>query len=82
MVIAAVRLFARAKELAGTDKMVFELVAGATVQDLRDRLRHNSPALAPFLERCAIAINCEIAKDTTVLPDKVEVAILPPVSGG
>jgi molybdopterin converting factor small subunit len=29
-----------------------------------------------------IAVNCEFAQDTCVIPAKAEVALIPPVSGG
>ena len=41
-----VRLFARARDLAGADHVAVELPAGATVADLRRRLVALLPALA------------------------------------
>ncbi len=77
-----VRLFARAKDLAGADSVRLELPPGATVGDLRRRLAGAYPALAGLLERCAIAVNDEFTDDSLPLPDRAEVAVLPPVSGG
>jgi molybdopterin synthase catalytic subunit len=75
-------LFARAKDLAGTSSVVLDLPEGATVGQLRQRLAEVQPALAPLLERSALAVNDEFAEDKTTLPLDAEVALLPPVSGG
>ncbi len=77
-----VRLFARARDLAGADMLRVELPDGATVADLRRRLAAEYPALSSLLERSALAVENEFAADTQVLPAGVEVALLPPVSGG
>ena len=77
-----VRLFARAKDLAGTDAVVIGLSPGATVADLRRQLAADHPALAGLLQRCAIAVADEFADDSLTLPADAEVALLPPVSGG
>jgi molybdopterin converting factor subunit 1 len=77
-----VRLFARARDLAGADVVTVELPAGATVADLRSRLGETCPALGPLLPRSAVAVNEEFAKDAVAIPAGAEVALLPPVSGG
>jgi molybdopterin converting factor subunit 1 len=77
-----VRLFARARELAGADAIDVPLPAGATVRDLRRRIAEQCPALAGLLERSALAVNDEFADDALTLPLNAEVALLPPVSGG
>jgi molybdopterin converting factor subunit 1 len=75
-------LFARLRDLAGTAEVALDLAAGATVADLRHALSTRYPRLAPLLERCAVAVDNEIAEpDTPISPDAV-VALLPPVSGG
>jgi molybdopterin converting factor subunit 1 len=77
-----VRLFARARDLAGVDCVAAELPAGATVMTLRRELAEVVPALIGLLERCAIAVNGEFAGEAQPLPPGAEVALLPPVSGG
>jgi molybdopterin converting factor subunit 1 len=77
-----VRLFARARELAGADSVAVELPAGATVADLRRRLSEACPALRGLLPRSAVAVNQEFADDGTPISPGAEVALLPPVSGG
>jgi molybdopterin converting factor subunit 1 len=77
-----VRLFARARDLAGADSLQLTLPAGTTVGELRRRLAAERPALAALLERCALAVEDEFVAGTVILRDKNEVAVLPPVSGG
>ncbi len=77
-----VRLFARAKDLAGAEAVAVTLSPGATVADLRRRLAADHPALAGLLPRCAVAVGGEFAEDSLALPAGAEVALLPPVSGG
>jgi molybdopterin converting factor subunit 1 len=77
-----VRLFARARDLAGTDLVEMTLPDGATAGDLRRALARGHPALAALLERSALAVNDEFAEDSLPLPRQAEVALLPPVSGG
>jgi molybdopterin converting factor subunit 1 len=77
-----VRLFARARELAGADAIDVEVPAGATVRDLRRRIAQDHPVLARLAERSALAVNDEFAEDGLILPLGAEVALLPPVSGG
>jgi molybdopterin converting factor subunit 1 len=77
-----VRLFARARDLAGTDVVAVTLPPGATVGDLRRRLAADHPALAGLVSRCAVAVDGEFAPDSLTLPASAEVALLPPVSGG
>jgi molybdopterin converting factor subunit 1 len=77
-----VQLFARAKDLAGTDRLELELSAGASVNELRQQLAKQWPALANLLARCAIAVNEEFTDDRGSLRESDAIAILPPVSGG
>jgi molybdopterin converting factor subunit 1 len=77
-----VRLFARAKELAGTDFLVIEMKSAASIAELSRYLEKQTPALSPLLKQSAWAVNQEFAGLTTSLYDGAEVAILPPVSGG
>jgi molybdopterin converting factor subunit 1 len=80
--ILRVLLFARAREIAGRDAVEVELPAGATVADLRVRIGQEVPALANFARRCGVAVGGEYAVDADAVPEGVEVALIPPVSGG
>ena len=77
-----VRFFARAKELAGSDRIPLELEPGGTVRELRRQLAREFPQLQSLLKRSAVAIDDEFVDDDFAIVDGAEVAILPPVSGG
>jgi len=77
-----VRLFARARDLAGTGALLLDLADDATVADLRRRVTEVCPALVSLVPRCAVAVDGEFAEDTLQFPAAAEVAVLPPVSGG
>jgi molybdopterin converting factor subunit 1 len=77
-----VRLFARARDLAGTDRVAIDLPAAATAADLRRELAIRIPALGVLLGRCALAVDGEFAADNQHLSADAEIALLPPVSGG
>jgi sulfur-carrier protein len=80
--ILLVRLFARARDLAGKDTLSVELPNGSTVADLRCRLAVEWPVLRGLMERSAFAVGGEFAGDSLVLSEDAEIALLPPVSGG
>lgn len=78
----SVRLFARARDLAGRDALAVDLPPASTVEALRRELAVRCPALASLVPRCAVAVNGQFAVDAQSLPEDAEVALLPPVSGG
>jgi molybdopterin converting factor subunit 1 len=80
--LVSVRLFARARDLAGADVVRVELPDGATVADLRRCLAADYPVLAGLLERSALAVDDDFAEGSRVLLANAEIALLPPVSGG
>ena len=82
MTTIRVRLFARARDLAGAEVVAIDLPAGATVADLRVRLAERVPALRDLLPRTAVAVNEDFAEAATPIPPGAEVALIPPVSGG
>ena len=77
-----VKLFARARDLAGMPEVVVVLPDAATVADLRRVLAQEHSALAGLLMRSAIAVADDFAVDTMRIPAGAEVALLPPVNGG
>jgi molybdopterin converting factor subunit 1 len=82
IMLVHVRLFARAKEIVGADRISIELPAGATVALLRRQLASKYPSLKEILARSALALKDEFAEDGSIVPAEAEVAVLPPVSGG
>ena len=79
-VVARVRLFASAREAAGTGSDVIE---GATVADvLRSAEGRYGARFADVLATCRVWVNGDdVEPDTSIGPDD-ELAVLPPVSGG
>jgi sulfur-carrier protein len=78
----AVRLFARARDLVGSELIMVDLPEGATVADLRRRLNVDYPKMKSLLEKSALAVHDEFADDSWAVPRDSEIALLPPVSGG
>lgn len=78
--MAVLRLFASAREAAGTGRDRF---GGATVADvLAAASTRYGTGFQQVLQDCRIWVNGEAASDDTAVRDDDEVAVLPPVSGG
>ncbi|HET9227941.1 MAG TPA: molybdenum cofactor biosynthesis protein MoaE [Thermoanaerobaculia bacterium] len=74
--------FASAGDALGTTETELELPEGSRVADLRERLDREHPALLPLWPRLAVAVDGHISGPDEPLRDGIEVALLPPVSGG
>ncbi len=78
--VAIVRMFASAREAAGTGR---DDVPGTTVGDVLSAARQRyGQQFADVLETCRIWVNGDPAADTTTVGPSDEIAVLPPVSGG
>lgn len=78
--MAVLRLFASAREAAGTGR---DVVPGATVAEVLDQARARyGDAFADVLQTCQVWRNGEPAELDAAVDDADEVAVLPPVSGG
>ncbi len=77
-----VRLFARPREICGTDTLDLELPAAATASDCFAALASRHPELKSLREALMVAVNEEYAQWSTQLADGDVVALIPPVSGG
>ncbi|MEZ5166312.1 MAG: MoaD/ThiS family protein [Acidimicrobiales bacterium] len=78
--MARLRLFASAREAAGTRD---DLVAGATVGAVLDEaVRRYGPEFAAVLATATVWCNGEAVERSHPVGDHDEVAVLPPVSGG
>lgn len=76
------KLFARARDLAGADQLEFDLPADARVAELRAALIERVDAMRPLAGHLLFAIGTDYAGDEASLSDEQEVACFPPVSGG
>jgi len=77
-----IKLFAVAKQIAGTDSITVTLAPHATIGQLRLCLQRQFPELQSLLSQLRFAVNADYANDATVIPPDAEVACIPPVSGG
>jgi molybdopterin converting factor subunit 1 len=75
-----VRLFAGAREQAGTGTVAQLLSAGSTVAEAAEALYEAYPALREM--RLRFAVNAAYADPDKVLHDGDELACIPPVGGG
>jgi molybdopterin converting factor small subunit len=78
--VAVLRLFAAAREAAGTGTTTIE---GATVGEvLEAACAAFGPGFAAVLGTCRVWVNGEPAGNDHPVSERDEVAVLPPVSGG
>jgi sulfur-carrier protein len=78
--VAVLRLFASAREAAGTGRAE---VPGATVGEVLDAACDRfGPAFVEVLEGCRVWLDGEPADRDDPVEAVAEVAVLPPVSGG
>jgi molybdopterin converting factor small subunit len=78
--LAVLRLFAAARQAAGTGRdLVPGTTVGAVLAEARARYGKGFEAV---LATCRVWVNGDAADDATVVGDDDEVAVLPPVSGG
>lgn len=78
--MATIRLFAGAREAAGTDR---DTIDGATVGAVLDAaVERFGSAFGAVLPSCKIWVNGEPAERDDIVTPFDEVAVLPPVSGG
>jgi molybdopterin converting factor small subunit len=78
--VAQVRLFASAREAAGTGS---DVIDGVTVDDvLRSAVDRYGDRFGRILGSCRIWVNGDDAAPDTPVGPNDELAVLPPVSGG
>jgi molybdopterin converting factor small subunit len=78
----SVKLFAQAKEIAGSEIVELELPEQARVSDLRTAIQERFPKMSSLAASLLIAVGNDYANDTDVIDGKTPVACFPPVSGG
>jgi MoaD family protein len=78
--VPKVRLFAQAREAAGTGA---DELPGTTVDEVLQAARQRyGAAFTSVLEQSRVWVNGDPAEDGQSVDDSDEVAVLPPVSGG
>lgn len=77
-----VRLFAAARDALGAEEVLAQIPLEGTVADLVRHLEDAYPGGIDLIRSCRVAVDREFAGDDTAIPDRAEVALIPPVSGG
>jgi molybdopterin converting factor subunit 1 len=77
-----IKLFAAARDCAGSSSIELTLPEGARVLDLRTALGTRYPEMKPLLPQLWVAVNEEYASEETPLSEESRIACFPPVSGG
>jgi molybdopterin converting factor subunit 1 len=77
-----VKLFARVRDLAGTDRVELQLPDAGRVRDVRESLTGRFPQLAALAPCLLVAVGNDYGQDDTLVPPGADVACFPPVSGG
>ncbi|KAF2286158.1 hypothetical protein GH714_011097 [Hevea brasiliensis] len=74
--------FARARDLTGLTEMPLELSSGSTTRDCLNKLVAKFPCLEEIRGCIVLALNEEYTTEDSVVKEKDELAIIPPISGG
>lgn len=78
----AVKLFAAYQEAYGQPELHWQVPAGTTVAQVRDRLEAERPELARWRDLVRFGVNLQFVPPDTPLQAGDEVVVIPPVSGG
>jgi molybdopterin synthase sulfur carrier subunit len=73
--------FGIARDIIGKSLFDFDISEGATVEQLKARLLETYPRFGN-LTSLMIAVNEEYGVNGTILTEKDEIALIPPVAGG
>jgi molybdopterin converting factor subunit 1 len=77
-----VKLFAAARDAAGTAEVALDVPPQATLADVEEAIRRQTPGLVKILPHARWAVNREFAVPDAVVTEESEIALIPPVSGG
>jgi len=77
-----VRLFARYREAAGSDRVELEIPEGGTAEAAWEAVSARFPALGPYRPFTLFALRNDYVEPTHPLREGDEVCLFPPVSGG
>lgn len=74
--------FATLRDRAGVKSVEMQIPLQANVSDFKTILTQKYPALAGLMNHTLVSINHEYVFDETIIPERAEIALFPPVSGG
>jgi MoaD family protein len=76
------QFYAQLRDLAGTPEIDVDLVEGATVRDLLEKVYAQQPRLRPHDKSILIGVGVEFVDRNYKLSSGDEISIMPPVQGG
>lgn len=82
LVTVTVKLFAAYQDAYGVPELSLQMPAGATVEQVCDRLIGDHPELAAFKAITRFGVNLQFVDSDTVVQNGDEIVFIPPVSGG
>ena len=74
--------FATLREHVGVRSVELQIPAQTNVASFKSILVEQFPALKGLMGHMLISVNQEYAFDDAIIPDRAEIALFPPVSGG
>ena len=77
-----VKLFAGVRDALAAEEVLAQIPLDGTAADLFRHLEDAYPAHAGLLLSCRLAVEREFVGRDAVIPERAEVALIPPVSGG
>lgn len=75
-------MFAAARDLSGTERLVIEIESPVEAATILKRIGKEVPAIAPLLPACRLAVDQAFVAGDAVVDSDAELALIPPVSGG
>jgi sulfur-carrier protein len=81
-ITATIKLFAVYQEEFDTHEISRQFPANTPVSGVLERLIHERPNLARWREVTRFGINMDFVEPETIVHDRDEVVLIPPVSGG
>jgi molybdopterin synthase sulfur carrier subunit len=77
-----VKLFAAYQQVFGKEELELELTEPTSVINVLDSLIQEKPQLEPWRNLTRFGVNLKFVAPDTLLQDKDEMVLIPPVSGG
>ena len=77
-----VKLFAAARDVAGSNEVSVDVLEGATLADVEHALLVKISELEPIVRHARWALEAAFAPSDSIVSERVEIALIPPVSGG